>query len=366
MLKNNKWKLLISSIVILLPILFGLIFWNELPEQITTHWGIDGKPDGWSNRYFAVFALPIFILITHWLCIFCTVKDPKNQNQNNKVFGIVIWITPLISLFLSAVVYSASFGKEINIISITLMLIGVMFVIIGNYLPKCKQNHTIGIRIKWTLQNEENWNATHRISGKVWVIGGILFMLAIFLPNYIIPWMISISIAMLTLLPFIYSYQYHKKQVREGQNVITQLPKNKVNKIIIIISLTVVFTIFIFIWFIMFSGDINFKYNEDAFSIEASYWNDSTIKYDDIKNIEYRDNDNKGLRVHGFGSARFLAGAFNNEEFGNYTRYSYTKCNSCVVLTVGDRILVISGPDAESTKLIYEKLKSKCENLLTT
>ena len=184
MIKNNKWKLLFSSIVILLPMIFGLIFWNELPEQMITHWGIDGNADGFSNRYFAVFALPVFILVIHWLCIFFTmVIDQKNSNQNNKVFGVVIWITPIISLVSNGVIYAVSLGKEFSPYLITSLLMGGMFVIIGNYLPKCKQNYTIGIKVKWTLESEENWNATHRFVGKVWFIGGLILKFCIFLPQ---------------------------------------------------------------------------------------------------------------------------------------------------------------------------------------
>lgn len=217
MIKNNKWKLIFSSIVILLPIIFGLIFWNELPEQMITHWGIDGNADDFSNRYFAVFALPIFILIIHWLCVFGTaVIDKKNKNQNNEVFGMVIWITPIISLFTNGIIYAAAFNREFSPYLVITLLMGVMFVVIGKYLPKCKQNYTIGIRIKWTLKNEENWNATHRFGGKIWVLGGILIIILSFLPEIIIPWMIFSSILLLAIIPILYSYFYHRKQVREG------------------------------------------------------------------------------------------------------------------------------------------------------
>lgn len=216
MIRENKRKLLLSSIVILLPILFGLIFWNELPEQMVTHWGIDGEPDGWSGRAFAVFGLPVFILAIHWLGIFLTAKDPKNKGQNRKVFGLIIWITPAISMITSGVTYAAAFGKEVRPFAFMNLLMGAMFIAIGNYLPKCKQNYTIGIKVKWTLQNEENWNATHRFVGKVWVIGGLLLLVCVFLPEIIAAWMTVAAIITLAVLPIAYSYRYHKKQVKEG------------------------------------------------------------------------------------------------------------------------------------------------------
>ena len=212
MIKNNKWKLTLSSILILLPILLGLIFWNELPEQMTTHWGADGNADGWSSRSFAVFGLPLIILALHWLCVFFTVKDPKNKNQNKKVFGMVLWICPVLSFFASGMIYAGALGKEFDIEVITLLFIGLMFVILGNYLPKCKQNYTIGIKVKWALANEENWNATHRLGGKVWVIGGLLLMACVFLPDTIVPWALIIILPVLAVIPVVYSYLYFKKQ----------------------------------------------------------------------------------------------------------------------------------------------------------
>ncbi len=358
MIKQNKWNLLISSIVILLPILFGLVFWNDLPEQMTTHWGIDGTADGWSERAVAVFALPLFILAVHWLCVFCTAKDPRNKGQNRKVFRLVLWIIPMISLFTNGMMYAVSFGKEIQPYFMTNLLLGVAFVVIGNYLPKCKQNYTIGIKVKWTLENEENWNATHRFGGKVWVIGGLLLLSCVFLPERMVLWVTIPAMLVLVIIPIIYSWQYHKKQVRAGNAVITPLPQNKAGKMI---ALSRIAAVLIFVGIIMFTGDIGIRYLEHSFVIEASYWHDLTVDYNVIEYIEYRDYDNRGVRTYGFGSARLLAGTFHNEEFGDYTRYSYTRCDACVVLTVGDKILVVNGPDEECTRAIYEQITSNLE-----
>lgn len=210
MIKKNKWKLLISSIVILLPMVFGLVVWNKLPEHIATHWGPNGNANGWSNRSFAVFALPIFILLTHWFCIFCTSRDSKNKNQSKKVFGMLLWICPITSLVANGMIYATALGKTIDMNFIVYLLTGLFFVIIGNYLPKCKQNYTIGIRVKWALENEENWNATHRFSGKVWAIGGVLMMGCSFLPAEISMYVFMALIFVLSILSVGYSYYYFR------------------------------------------------------------------------------------------------------------------------------------------------------------
>ena len=361
MIRANKWTLLITSVLIMLPAVFGLVVWDKLPPQMATHWGVSGNVDGWSGRSFAVLGLPLIILLVHWLCVFCTALDPKNRGQNKKVFGLVLWITPVISLFANGTVYAASFGKEFHMYSLTNLLMGAVFVVIGNYLPKCKQNHTIGIKVKWTLENEENWNATHRIGGKIWVVGGLLLMACVFLPETIASWVMVAAIAVLVVVPIVYSYCYHKKQVREGTAVITPIPKNKADRVLKAASAVAATGVLVFAGVLMFTGTIDVAYGEEAFTLEASYWSDLTVEYDAVESIEYRDQDNKGVRTGGLGSARLLAGAFHNEEFGNYTRYSYTGCDACVVLRVNERVLVISGPDPESTWGIYENLKFSIE-----
>ncbi|MFR0787472.1 MAG: DUF1648 domain-containing protein [Vescimonas sp.] len=89
MLKKNKIKVIISSIIILLPALFGIIMWNDLPDIITTHWGADGNADGLSGKVFAVFGTPIILLIFHFVCLLFTSLDKKQKDQNQKALGMV-------------------------------------------------------------------------------------------------------------------------------------------------------------------------------------------------------------------------------------------------------------------------------------
>ena len=84
MLKKNKFKVIISSIIILLPILFGIIMWNDLPDIMTTHWGADGNADGLSGKVFAVFGIPVILLIFHFVCLLLTSLDKKQKEQNQK------------------------------------------------------------------------------------------------------------------------------------------------------------------------------------------------------------------------------------------------------------------------------------------
>ena len=208
MIKKNLKTLIITSVVILLPILAGLILWNQLPDPMPTHWNAAGDVDGWSSKPFAIFGLPAILLAAQWLCVLGTAADPKKNNHPEKILHLVLWIIPVLSVVMHTFVYLIALGYGVRMEVVMPILIGLIFTIIGNYLPKCKQNYTIGIKIPWTLNNEENWNKTHRFARWAWTFGGIAIMLTGFLGSF---W-IFLSIALLMVLaPVIYSYILHRK-----------------------------------------------------------------------------------------------------------------------------------------------------------
>ena len=98
MIRKNWKVLLITSIVIVLPILAGVILWNQLPEKIPTHWNAVGEIDGWSSKPFAVLGLPLVLLAFQWLCVLGTSADPKKQNHPDKILHLVFWIIPVLSV----------------------------------------------------------------------------------------------------------------------------------------------------------------------------------------------------------------------------------------------------------------------------
>ena len=208
MIRKNLKVLILTSVVILLPILAGVILWNQLPEQIPTHWNFAGEIDGWSSKPFAVFGLPLILLAMHWLCIAGTFADPKKNNHPTKILHLVLWIVPVVSALLSALTYAAAMGKDVQMEVVMPVFIGLVLAIVGNYLPKCKQNYTIGIKIPWTLNSEENWNKTHRFAGRLWVVCGLVIMLTGFFGGF---WIFLGVVLLMVLAPFIYSYMLHRK-----------------------------------------------------------------------------------------------------------------------------------------------------------
>ena len=210
MIKKN-WKiLLVTSLIILLPILAGIMLWNQLPEKMPTHWNMVGQIDGWSSKSFAVFGIPLMMLAFQWICVLATSADPKKEHHPSKVLHLVFWLIPVISAVLSVLTYAAALGNQVRMEMVMPVFIGLVLAIIGNYLPKCKQNYTIGIKIPWTLNSEENWNRTHRFAGRLWVVCGLAMMLTGFVGGF---WIFLGVVLLMVLAPFIYSYLLHRKGI---------------------------------------------------------------------------------------------------------------------------------------------------------
>ena len=215
MIKKYKSTLILTSLIMLIPMAVGLLLWNKLPDPMPSHWGINGEVDGWSSKAFSVFGFPALLLAIHWLCVLISTADPHHKNYHPKMIRLMFWICPMIGLILCTMVYSAALGHSVPIETIIPLLLGMLFVVIGNLMPKCRYSYTMGIKLPWTLHSEENWNKTHRFGGKIWVIGGIIMMATALWGSF---WLLMAIVALMVLIPTIYSYLYYRNHEQEKQD----------------------------------------------------------------------------------------------------------------------------------------------------
>ena len=208
MMKKNKGLMILTSLIILLPMLAGILLWDQLPEKMAIHWNSSGEADGWTSRPVAVFGLPLFLLAIHFICAWGTDLDKRNRNQNEKIKQITLWIAPAVSLLGNSSTYAAAMGQEMDIVRYATLFMGLVFLMIGNYMPKCKQNYTIGIKLRWTLESEENWYATHRLAGKIWMAGGLVILICGF---FSILQPLPLLFLLMVLIPVVYSWRYSKR-----------------------------------------------------------------------------------------------------------------------------------------------------------
>ena len=208
--KQYKKTLIITLVITLLPMIIGLVLWDKLPDQVATHFGANGEANGWSSKLFAVVGLPLFIGAAQFLSVFATLSDPKKKKIDPKMLKLVFWICPIVSWFGAIATYGYALGWNLNMERLVFILLGAIFVAVGNYLPKCRQNYTVGIKLPWTLDDEENWNQTHRFGGRVWMLGGIA-VLILGITGIGGTWIMFGLIMLFSFAPMVYSYMYYMK-----------------------------------------------------------------------------------------------------------------------------------------------------------
>lgn len=184
-MKKNKSMLILTGILTLLPMLAGIFFWKRLPEEMVTHFDSYGTANGRSSKWLAVFGLPLFLFAVNFICTPACENDPKRAGYPKQMMKILYWICPVVSWICAVSIYGYALGVNTDgFVGYAPLFLGFLFIIIGNYLPKVKQNYHLGIKLPWTYADEDNWNKTHRPGGKVWVAAGLLMMTNYFLKEY--------------------------------------------------------------------------------------------------------------------------------------------------------------------------------------
>ena len=343
MILKNKKLLILTSLLILLPIPAAFVLQNRYPEQ--------------AAGVMQVLWPCLGLLVGQWVCILATKKDPSNKGKNLKALSMVLWIIPLLSNLVCGVLFALLLGVDFSPFGWICACIGVLFAVIGNYMPKTKMNATLGIKTPTTYSSEANWNATHRFAGKLWFWGGLVLIPGGFLPEMVATVLMILVMAVMVLLPMVYSHRFYRKEKAEGKDVkLGYSPENaKMTKT----SLVIGAVILVLCVGLMFIGNIEYRFEEDSLLIEASIYTDHVLKYDSVEAVEYREGNVPGTRTGGYGSARLLMGFFSNEEFGTYIRYTYTNPEACVVVTTQGRPLVLSAETAEETRELYQMLREK-------
>lgn len=235
---------------------------------------------------------------------------------------------------------------------------GLLFIVLGNYMPKFRQNSFMGIRVKWTLESEANWNATHRMGGKVWVAGGFACLAGAMLPVKAMGVVFPVVLVTVALAPIVYSYYYSKTQPAAEKTVSAPLPLWQKRAARLIVAAVAVIAVWAFL-----AGSAKIVYEDASFTVEASGWQDLTLSYSDIAAVDYlpaEEVPEGGIRTYGLGNLRVSFGHFSNEAYGDYIRYTYDSCRDCVRLTTaGGRTVLLNGPDQPATRAIFDQLRAR-------
>lgn len=205
---------IVPILFLTLAVISSFYFYAHFPAVVTTHWNFAGEPDGWGSAKFAAFFLPFLCIGIYLLMLGAPYIDPK-KDQYEKFSGVYHLIKGLVTGFMVIIYFLASLngiGYKIPVGTCTPVLVGVLFVVIGNYMGKIKLNWTTGVRTMWSLSSEEAWGKVNRFAGKIFILCGFLMAAEPWLPMFLrLPWFVAI-ILLLILVPYIYSYICYREE----------------------------------------------------------------------------------------------------------------------------------------------------------
>jgi uncharacterized membrane protein len=202
----KKWFYI--KLFLFIVLLGGSLFaWPYLPEMVPSHWNIYGVPDNFWPRIFSVFFAPGIYLLMWSLFSVLPKIDPRKEkySQFEDSWNILQLVFLVFFVYLQGIVFSYVFIPGLNFNRLMLVGLGVLFVLIGNYMGKIKQNYFIGVKTPWALNDVDNWNKTQRLGGWMFVISGLVFVLEGFLQWQLLAMLIGL-IVLIVFVPFAYSY----------------------------------------------------------------------------------------------------------------------------------------------------------------
>ncbi len=210
---KNKLIHISIIIIIILSVLTGLYFYNSMPAKMISHWNSAGQPDGYMNKFWGLFLMPMITLGVYLLFLFVPIIDPLKKNID-KFRGYFDWFILMMILFLFYIYLlsiTANLGYQFNMTVMIVPAVGLLFIYIGYLLENAKRNWFIGIRTPWTLSSDKVWDKTHLLGGKLFKLAGLLVLLGLILNKYAI-WILLVVTIWASLYPIIYSYFEYKKE----------------------------------------------------------------------------------------------------------------------------------------------------------
>ncbi|HLU05110.1 MAG TPA: SdpI family protein [Woeseiaceae bacterium] len=201
----------LSYLFILAAVGVAAWLYPSIPEQVPSHWNVHGEVDGYMQKPWGVVILPLTAILVFLVMRLIPVISPKGYRTEpfaNVMHIFQVAMVGFMSLVAILVLLEAS-GVDVHLNKVIFGALGLLFVVIGNYLGKVRKNFFLGIRTPWTLASDEVWARTHRIGGRLFVLYGLIMFAGMFVT--ILPMVFLVMVGVIVLVPVVYSYVVYRK-----------------------------------------------------------------------------------------------------------------------------------------------------------
>jgi len=208
---------LAGAAIIAVTGLIGVALFGRLPEQVAIHFGPSGQPDNYVGKPFALTILPALQAVMLGLFAVLPRIDPLGENikEFHEAYnGFVVVLLGFLG-YIHGVLLLWNIGYEFAVMQAVVPAVAVLYYIIGIVMERAEQNWFVGIRTPWTLSNEEVWQDTHALGGKLFKIAAVLALGGLVFPRYAV-WFIAAPVALVAAAMTVYSYWDYRRVTQEA------------------------------------------------------------------------------------------------------------------------------------------------------
>ncbi|WP_433764489.1 SdpI family protein [Flavobacterium ginsenosidimutans] len=206
---NQEFKKELPLIgIVLIRFVYLATIWNSLPEIVPIHWNSKGEIDGWGNKFTLIVMLLMLPVLTYVILSLVAKIDPKKRMSlmGGKLYQLKFVLVLFMSILALFIVYSTK-SQSTSSLSFVFIILGALFMVLGNYFKVIQPNYFIGIRTPWTLESQEVWKTTHLFAGKLWFIAGLIIILGSLIFDSSIFYKVFLTIVFsIAITPIAYSY----------------------------------------------------------------------------------------------------------------------------------------------------------------
>lgn len=214
---TTKSTLIISIILIAIAIIAGAVFWNQLPDQMASHWDINDQVNGTMPKFWGVLLMPLITLGMLVLFLIIPSIDPLKANiaKFRESFNLFIVLIIAFMLYIHGLTLAWSLGyQDFKMSAAMLPFMGVLFIAIGFMLRKAKRNFFIGIRTPWTLSSDSVWDKTHQLGSILFMVSGALAIIGGLFGGMTAFWLMFVPLIGSSLFLVIYSYVLYRQETK--------------------------------------------------------------------------------------------------------------------------------------------------------
>lgn len=214
---TTKLTTILVLILIAAAVIAGTLLWNQLPEQMASHWNVNDQVDGYMSKFWGVFLMPLISIGMLLLFLIIPSIDPLKANiaQFRETFNIFIALIVAFMLYIHGLTLTWSLGYQgFQMSAAMLPFMGVLFIAVGHMLRRAKRNFFIGIRTPWTLSSDSVWDKTHQLGSILFMLSGAFAIAGSFFGGRIAFWLIFVPLIGSTLFLVIYSYVLYRNETQ--------------------------------------------------------------------------------------------------------------------------------------------------------